>query len=1171
MLVKGIFKVFYFTLLIVIFVAGSWLLGQRIVNAYCLYPGGGVGCPNTNPCGVGKCTQWLFCSNSPTCNNLTACLNHPNGCAEYSCYNPVTCPGGGTTCGTCSGGSGSPPPGSGTCNNNGICDVHLGEGPGCDGCGYNPSCPWTDNGPYCVRDGDPCGNPQWSSTYGGYYCPGNPEWYFCCPGLWPNAQGTCVCPTCNPVAPNPATINSPANNEILPSNNVTLSYVVNNGWGNGCPTSTSYRVMVSENCTSTYVSYGATSSLSNLKWGTPYCWYVEKNNRLLVSWSVVHRFVINSPPTLVDSGFTSDVCGNGWTGRADQPGTTNPLEFWMRYTDPEGDTFHHTMIAFVPENSFGNTATISQVLTRVRETNSLGGYMYAPNILYLHSYTTDTGPHTSGDVTTVFGTSTAMGIGVDTRSVNNVAENYFESWYRFRIENSMTTRRYDVYALMLTETAPGVLVSSDATSTDNYVYRRVYSGWGIDTTLPSGTITPPSYDPVTNNFSLTWSWGDGTGSGIVPQSVRSKVSSDIAGVSLSRINPASGQIDFSVANQDYPSDPSMLISLPATSPVTQTYRDLSPATGASYTFKLNAIDNACNAMTTVSRTVRFQGSWVVGYQGNVSSSQGINIKVPDITNYESPMGTIPKGFLSSNLALYQTIASDLDKISDSNRYSGTYKNYATHPKIEEGITNWYGTLRSSLIQNEKNISQFSAGSLNWVYNPAPPPPTCPVGTIQYGTSCYKLQTTSMTWQEAQFSCGRNGGSLVTINDSAENEFLKTNFQIQSNNTWIGYTDNAIEGSWEWVVGTSSFTNWYPSYPNGGTSSNCARTTTTGGLAQWIDAPCNSVYVARSVCEIPLNEYVDISCPDSTWVKLNNRCYWKGSHTGIWTTTRSSCTSLGGDLATINSLTENKFVYHTLHVKSYTESKAWIGLNDITTEGNFVWVNGDPVIYTNWNTGEPNDWGGNEDCTVVGSSSAGHRWNDELCTKGLSGICMYKIDVTIPGEETSNFSQVFNVPTNSKLIAEITGNVSIPIKASCDVQGLIFVNGNLSIEPDFNLVSSNGCAFIVNGNITIGKGLQKTNTALGSPNPSVYDVLHGFFVTDGTFTAVKDDDAGAPNKWDGLYIIGGVRANTLQLQRNLNTTANSTQPAMIINFDPRYIELFKTDLTRTEFSIREVER
>ncbi len=43
---------------------------------------------------------------------------------------------------------------------------------------------------------------------------------------------------------------------------------------------------------------------------------------------------------------------------------------------------------------------------------------------------------------------------------------------------------------------------------------------------------------------------------------------------------------------------------------------------------------------------------------------------------------------------------------------------------------------------------------------------------------------------------------------------------------------------------------------------------------------------------------------------------------------------------------------------------WIGFNDDASEGNFVWANGEPVCFTNWNVGEPNDFLGAEDFTQM---------------------------------------------------------------------------------------------------------------------------------------------------------------------------------------------------------------
>ena len=71
--------------------------------------------------------------------------------------------------------------------------------------------------------------------------------------------------------------------------------------------------------------------------------------------------------------------------------------------------------------------------------------------------------------------------------------------------------------------------------------------------------------------------------------------------------------------------------------------------------------------------------------------------------------------------------------------------------------------------------------------------------------------------------------------------------------------------------------------------------------------------------------------------------------------------------------------------------AWIGLSDIETEGQFVFVDG--VSSTNENTGwapgEPNDVGKNEDCAHLHLSDPNHpinTANDYPCSRNAFALC-----------------------------------------------------------------------------------------------------------------------------------------------------------------------------------------
>jgi len=80
----------------------------------------------------------------------------------------------------------------------------------------------------------------------------------------------------------------------------------------------------------------------------------------------------------------------------------------------------------------------------------------------------------------------------------------------------------------------------------------------------------------------------------------------------------------------------------------------------------------------------------------------------------------------------------------------------------------------------------------------------------------------------------------------------------------------------------------------------------------------------------------------------------------------NASTLGGHLATITSAAENTFLVNNAGPYRI------IGLNDIEIEGTFVWETGEPVTFTDWFNGEPNNQG-NEDYVVINFSSGG--WND----------------------------------------------------------------------------------------------------------------------------------------------------------------------------------------------------
>ncbi|KXJ18078.1 C-type lectin BfL-2 [Exaiptasia diaphana] len=59
------------------------------------------------------------------------------------------------------------------------------------------------------------------------------------------------------------------------------------------------------------------------------------------------------------------------------------------------------------------------------------------------------------------------------------------------------------------------------------------------------------------------------------------------------------------------------------------------------------------------------------------------------------------------------------------------------------------------------------------------------------------------------------------------------------------------------------------------------------------------------------------------------------------------------------------------------NEIWIGLSDLAKEGTFVWSDGNNSTYTNWINGEPNNYNGNEHCTIKRLENS-WMWNDDKC-------------------------------------------------------------------------------------------------------------------------------------------------------------------------------------------------
>ncbi|MEX0603039.1 MAG: lectin-like protein, partial [Bacteroidota bacterium] len=107
---------------------------------------------------------------------------------------------------------------------------------------------------------------------------------------------------------------------------------------------------------------------------------------------------------------------------------------------------------------------------------------------------------------------------------------------------------------------------------------------------------------------------------------------------------------------------------------------------------------------------------------------------------------------------------------------------------------------------------------------------------------------------------------------------------------------------------------------------------------------------------------------------NGHYYVLGPST-TWIDAEATAVEMGGHLASITSAQEQAFLESVLLP---TDERFFLGLTDKDDEGNFSWTTGEPVTFTNWNPGQPDNWPfAGPDGEDVGQFNwpSGGTWND----------------------------------------------------------------------------------------------------------------------------------------------------------------------------------------------------
>ncbi|XP_045208345.2 perlucin-like protein isoform X2 [Mercenaria mercenaria] len=141
---------------------------------------------------------------------------------------------------------------------------------------------------------------------------------------------------------------------------------------------------------------------------------------------------------------------------------------------------------------------------------------------------------------------------------------------------------------------------------------------------------------------------------------------------------------------------------------------------------------------------------------------------------------------------------------------------------------------------------------------------------------------------------------------------------------------------------------------------------------------------RSLRIALLFQTVVASCPNG-WLSHNQSCFLFSHDREYWPGAFQMCKIMGGQLVEIHSAAKNNFLLQQIKSSGHT---FWIGLSDVSEEGNWIWMPSltSSAEYHNWNTGQPSTVNANnepENCAVIYTTG---KWNDAACSSLYYYIC-----------------------------------------------------------------------------------------------------------------------------------------------------------------------------------------
>ncbi|XP_056604827.1 secretory phospholipase A2 receptor-like [Triplophysa dalaica] len=209
----------------------------------------------------------------------------------------------------------------------------------------------------------------------------------------------------------------------------------------------------------------------------------------------------------------------------------------------------------------------------------------------------------------------------------------------------------------------------------------------------------------------------------------------------------------------------------------------------------------------------------------------------------------------------------------------------------------------------------------------------------------------MNWTEAQRYCRENYTDLATVNNINDMNELKNTVNNNQVHVWIGLkrTDE-----WKWSLGDPvKYLNW-----------ETERSTDT-----YICAVMRNGTWRQQDCNVP-----------SQFICYNDssKAYIIHTFNKTWREAQSFCRQYHTDLITVRNQTDNQLIHNIINDP---QTSVWIGL----FRDSWEWSDNTDSAFRYWDSGQPDNSGGSEDCTEVRMNYQG-QWNDGRCSESNTFVC-----------------------------------------------------------------------------------------------------------------------------------------------------------------------------------------